>query len=179
MPEYRSVQYRISSSQLIYIHDDVVHEFNLRPITEDKLIALRVKNSPGFVLKNNDNIYYAGILKPMRFFVHCGYEHLCIMCKRCSALPDERGGCQKIRDFDKSTVLHSRINNLKEQMRYSGQFEKVSTKSLVHTCLPKSIEISKRIEKYPFVTYGFETFGTNTESLVILKCENFEISRRV
>lgn len=176
MPEYHSVRYQISGLTLTYIHDDVAQEFNLHPITEKNLSALRIKNKPGFVLKSGDTVYYADILKSMRFFAHCGYEHLCTTCKRCSALSDEKGGCQKVRDFDKNTVLHERMSNLREQMRYAGQIKKATTRFLVRSCLPESIEISKRIERYPFVTYGFETFGTNTESLVILKCQNFENS---
>lgn len=179
MPEYHSVRYKLSDLTLTYIHDEVAQEFSLHPITEEQLTALRVKNKPGFILKSAENVYYTDILSSMRFFAHCGYEHLCTKCKRCSALSDEKGGCQKVRDFDKDTILHERMSDLREQMRYAGQIEKATSRFLLRSCLPESVKVAKRIEKYPFVTYGFETFGTNTESLVILKCKNFESSYRI
>lgn len=177
MADYHSVKYAINDLTLIYTHDGVDSQFQLKPITEEELFQVRLKNKPTFILKVNDNIYYANIRKTMRFFARCGYNHLCPTCRHCSALDDEEGGCQKVRDLDISTALSERIAILKAKLQYSGQIEKITPRFLRQSCIAEAIQESKRIEKYPFVAYGFETFGTNTESLAILDCENFEGAR--
>lgn len=41
-----------------------------------------------------------------------------------------------------------------------------------------ALKFSKRIEKYNFITYGFETFNVSTHNvLCILRCENFNPSK--
>ncbi len=179
MADYHSVKYAINDLTLIYTRDGVDSQFQLNPITEEELFQLRLKNKPTFILKSNDKLFFANIRKKMRFFARCGYLHLCPVCKRCSALDDEDGGCRKIRDLDLSIDLGKKMANLKDKLRYSGQIEKATPGFLRESCIAKAIQDSKRIEKYPFVAYGFETFGTNTESLAILDCENFEGARGI
>ena len=177
MADYHSVKYSINDLTLVYTHDGIDSQFQLSPITAEKLLQLRRENKPTFILKKNDSLYFARIRKSMRFFARCGYIHLCPTCKHCSALDDDEGGCQKIRDLDLSIALNEKMAILREKLRYSGQIEKATSGFLRRSCLIEAIESSKRIEKYPFVAYGFETFGASTESLAILKCENFENAR--
>ena len=74
--------------------------FPLTEVTPKELLKYRNSNTPSFVLKKDSKLYYATIPRNLNlcsasiFEVHqCGNE-----CCHVSALPDEQGGCAKIRD---------------------------------------------------------------------------------
>lgn len=73
--------------------------FPLTEITATELKKIRRTKKLGFVLKCADKYYYTLIPDrlhfPEDFFVK---EHKCGNCNRMSALPDSKGGCQKVRD---------------------------------------------------------------------------------
>ena len=80
-------------------------------------------------------------------------EHLCSKCRRCHALSFENGGCQKILD------------------------EFYSDKTFKKEYRIKVITAGKRIEKYDFITLGFQTFNQDDakESFGVMNCDFFEL----
>lgn len=107
--------------------------FQLKEISPAKLKEKRDNKVPSFVLKQDGVLYYTEI---KRSFNLVGTtligEHTCSRCNRLSALPDEKGGCEKVRKY------------------------------------------ATGIERFPWVTKGYETFGTRTDCFVVVKCEKFE-----
>ena len=98
------------------------------PIIEVKddaeLVRIRLNNKNLTVLKIGNRTFVA----EKAIEASC-CRHLCASCKRCSAAPDQDGGCQKIRDI-----------------MLDGGMSKEAT-----------VKAAKRIEKYPFIRAGYQT----------------------
>jgi hypothetical protein len=115
--------------------------FPLKEISSEELSIARESVIPSFVLKDYGKYYYAEIRKDMRMVAPLILgEHLCSAtradCQHLSALSDEDGGCQKVRDNEKE----------------------------------------KKINRYPWITQGFETFNCDSgcNQFVVCKCEHYE-----
>ena len=80
-----------------------VDRFPLHEVTTEELKERRASGIPGFVVKENGKYYYGQITSNMRFIGDALGEHMCApngtVCRRMSALPDEQGGCEKIRGY--------------------------------------------------------------------------------
>lgn len=127
------------------------NEYPLREISVEEIIELRKTTIPSFVLKKNGHFYYTRIHKNMKFTNNMVLgAHLCGGCQHCSAAPDEKGGCPKVRNLDFSAFRVSKKN------------------------FDAAVMASKRIEKYDFILEGFESFNTSQESFVVTRCTNFE-----
>ena len=133
-----------------------VIKYPLRRVTRRELFELRATGEPGFVFKvSNEEYYYARIHKKMRFYSQMTLgTHLCACygsgCRRLSAALDIEGGCAKVREA--STELY---------MREGKDFL-------------TALSWSSRIEKYDFIQKGYESFNTDQNSLVVIKCRHFE-----
>lgn len=136
-------------------------DFTLKEISLDQLMKYRANfRSAGFVLKIKDSYFYARIPKNLRihspFFTLKGFKasspvHLCGQsCKRLSAAQDCDGGCQKVRDLSISVLI--------------GEEGFSKEDALV---------LSERIEKYPFIRFGFESFNTVADAVYVLNCKHF------
>ena len=130
--------------------------FHLKKISADDLLTFRIESEiqPTFVLKRGAKLFYGKIPKNM----NCSAilktnEHLCSKCRRCHALSFENGGCQKILD------------------------EFYSDKTFKKEYRIKVITAGKRIEKYDFITLGFQTLNQDDaqESFGVMNCDFFEL----
>ena len=129
--------------------------FRLEKISADDLLTFRIDfdDKPTFVLKRQDELFYGKVPRNM----NCSSilkpnEHLCSNCKRCHALSFENGGCQKILDeFYSDRIFRKEFRT-------------------------KVITRGKRIEKYDFITLGFQTINQDDdkESFGVMKCDFFE-----
>lgn len=153
------MKFNVTSNGLIFFKkkDGITIEqnFPLKEISEDEIIEHRLSDVPGFILKKGDKLYYSEIPNNSRLSNNEITEiHLCSSlsktCKHLSAALECDGGCQKVRDISIDSYP-------KERLDY---FSKLIS--------------AKRIEKYPFVTYGYETFNTVHNCLVVMECKNNE-----
>ncbi len=144
----------IRKQRLIFYEDGTkkteVTDYPLVEITPSECFQKRISLIPGFLLKIDGHLFFTELLKGGVSSSNFGLgEHLCFDCKHCSAASDENGGCAKIRDlFPK--------DNLREKGRWSTS-----------NCM---------IEKYSFITSGYERFNRLDEALVVCKCLHFEKS---
>ena len=127
-------------------------DYPLRQVTTEEIATLRMSDEPGFILKIEGKYLYASIPKTL----NCSSskmlgKYLCATCQRFSSKPDCAGGCVKVRDSDFNEY---RMLGFSEDDAY---------------------ELSKRLEKYSFISEGYETFNTSTESLVITKCAHYHL----
>lgn len=122
-------------------------QINLKKVTESELLKYRHGKKPGLAFVVDGNIYYSPLDKTTKLEL---VKHKCCsdgdVCRHLSALPDELGGCPKVRDLCIDS-LNGRFTNLKE---------------------------AKRIEKYDFITLGYETFNIEFSQLVVLNCSHYE-----
>ena len=125
-------------------------EFTLHEVSRAGIFKLRMLEKPVFLLKKEGKYYYAIISKNLHM-ISCQAlgEHLCKTCDRACAASDEKGGCQKVRDMEFGEYLT--FGNGKKN----------------------AILASKRIEKYPFVTLGYETINVNQDCFMVADCSNF------
>lgn len=130
-----------------YRGEHLSKELLLKEVTEEELLMYRASKNPGLVFVFDGKHYYCPI--PQHFSLHLG-AHQCSLngkvCDHLSALPDEMGGCQKVKDFCIGS-FNGRYTDLKG---------------------------SKRIEKYTFIKCGFEIFNVDFEHLVVLKCSHYK-----
>ena len=137
-------------------------EFPLKKITpKELLIHRKSKNRGGFILKIGDSYFYSEIPIAFRFaaqhfafegFKYSNYKHLCSQeCKRFLAAEDCDGGCAKVRDIPISILIKEEGYNSSE-----------------------TLEKSLRIEKYPFIQFGFESFNTKSNAIFVLCCTHFK-----
>lgn len=124
--------------------------FVLTEIDADSLFEARASGKPGFVFKCGSALYYTKISKKARFFSTSNLgTHLCSKCKKMSALSDSHGGCRKVRDICLTSPFLCQNKTL--------------------------LKNSKRIEKYKFITLGFESFNTTQDAFIVLKCQNYKL----
>ena len=131
-------------------------DYLLNEVTEEELLSLRKSRKPGFVLKDGDTYLFSEIPKYFSFmsFRDMG-EHLCgssrYGCSRLKACEDCDGGCAKVRDLVTEAYTAVQMKSFND-----------------------AIEASKRIEKYPFITKGYESFNTSHDCMTVLSCQQFE-----
>ncbi len=140
--------------------------YKLRLVDEEELFSLRTSGKPGFVLKRDGKLYYAEIDPNININLDIDgqIDHKCGMCTRCSALSDEKGGCAKVRD-----------HSAEDYTRHSSNRVLIELSKEKADLVTKIWTIAKRIEKYPFVVAGYETFNMNVGDSVlnISLCKNF------
>lgn len=127
--------------------DQSKSELFLIEVSEDEMLNHRASHIPGLVLVANGRIFYAPISENVT--LQLGKHQCCLdgkICKHLSALPDENGGCPKVRDLFINSI-NGRYTNLKE---------------------------SKRIEKYDFIALGYETFNLGDyENFTVFSCAHY------
>ena len=78
--------------------------WTLKVATPDEVKDYRKKGTPGFVLKDGDQLYLTEIPKNFSFVnSNISNRHMCAygqtVCHRLSPLSDEQGGCAKVRNY--------------------------------------------------------------------------------
>lgn len=90
-----------------------IYMMPLRQVTPEGLAHIRESGEPGFVLKYEQKLFYTTILpfKGHRVILQGGFacRHQCPTCGRLSALPDNQGGCAKVRSFSKNIEAYEWI----------------------------------------------------------------------
>lgn len=140
-----------SSGEEVTAPETKKREFPLHKVSKAGLFKLRMLEKPLFILKQGEDYYYAVISKHLHM-ISCQMfgEHRCKSCDRACATSDEKGGCKKVRD-----------------MEFGEYFQFGDGKK-------QALLSSKRIEKYPFVTLGYETINVAQECFMVASCSNFK-----
>lgn len=128
-------------------------EYQLRKVTEEELLNIRMENKPGVVLCYQNEIWYSKLSSPkIKLNGQKWLEHSCSRgqdcCNHLSALPDSEGGCKCIRDTSAQYYMNRRWSTI------------------------ESYRESFRIEKYDFLECALESFGTVENGFKALKCKN-------
>ena len=133
---------------------DENNEYPMCEVSEEELMKHRLSKIPGVVYKKDSTLFYATI--PDHINLNTDFErsmgkHACG--EHCSMVCK---GCPRTSDF---TVA--------SQRRYGKSF-------------PRAIQDSWRIEKYPFVLEGIESFnmGSTSEACLIMRCKNYKTRYR-
>lgn len=128
-------------------------EYQLRKVSKEELLLLRIKNKPGVVFLCESEIWYSDLpsikvkISGQKWLEHCcSQEKDC--CCHLSALPDSEGGCRAIRDTNAQYYISRGFSKREAYIR------------------------SFRIEKYNFLKCALETFGTEENGFKALKCKN-------
>lgn len=128
-------------------NNELKAELLLKEVSEEELLKYRASHTPGLVLVANGRFFYAPISGNLTLDLG---KHQCSLdgkvCHHLSALPDENGGCPKVRDLFFNS-LNGRFTTLKS---------------------------SKRIEKYDFIGLGYETFNLGDyENFTVCSCAHY------
>ncbi len=132
-----------------YKDNKLCRQLVLEEVTEDELLQYRSQPQPGLIFVANGRTFYTPLSKNIH--LDFGKKHRCSLdgtvCNLLSPLPDELGGCAKVRDISIDS-LNGRFTDLKN---------------------------SKRIEKYTdFIQLGYETFNFEYSHLVVFKCSHYQ-----
>ena len=131
------------------INPDLITEtLALTLIEPSQLVSLRKSREAILIAKYLNSYYYCNV--PVDFSLSSVIlNHKCSYCTKCYARPTKDGGCNKVRDLFNMADRRSEI-------------------------FITNIERSKRIERYPFIGFGLETYNVNNPVLIITACKNFE-----
>lgn len=144
----------IDESGAIIKSDSKTLIYHLSKVTEEELFQHRLSKKPGFVFKKEGNLFYTSIPKDLSL-ISCRSlgAHVCAhsgsACRHLYAKKECDGGCSKVRD---NSLLCHRRNGY---------------------TTAKALKLSSRIEKYNFITLGFESFNTLQTAFVVLNCSNY------
>lgn len=126
--------------------------FPLSEVTEKEIYMLRIGETPGFILKKEGRYFYSTIPKNLKFFgqrilgQHCCSDYG----SDCKYLYASKNGCPKVRDLSQEYYV---------RLGYKKQV---------------AVGLAKRIEKYDFITLGYETVNTNEDFFVVAECKKSE-----
>ncbi len=158
MTVYRVKITRSKPYDIIISKSENTTKYDLREVSKEELFELRASKKPGVVIKQMDHLYYTEV--PFRFNLRnmriTHGNHLCGCCSRCSASREPGKGClmimeRPIESYTLSNVSRIYLRNLKD---------------------------SSRIEKYPFIMLGIESFNVHLNSCVIINCSTYTNSKR-
>lgn len=148
-------------------------DFSLREVSKEELFQLRVSKLPGFVIKVDDSYYYTELSTDLRvedytaiaqsiLGVHCCSKGTS-ECKHLSA--SQNGGCPKVQDCSIRYYL-----KYKNADKFANEFSNESDDEAYKS----AVRLSKRIEKYNFITLGYEGFNIPNDFLVVIHCNCYQ-----
>lgn len=154
--EFKSVKDQLGNKKTIIKNQ---YQFDLKVISKEELLTKRISKKPGFVYKFGDFLFYTALPKGVTpndsvanaKHVCSAQGHSC--CVHLSAETDEEGGCAKVRDIP---MEFFKIEYPERLLSY--------------------VKDSNRIEKYDFITEGYESFNTSNNLFVVLNCEHVEFN---
>ena len=110
-----------------------IAEIPAKKVNKEELLLARLSGNPIFIYKKHDDVYVAELVGELKGVASENSKHECsnikYTCKRLSALSDEQGGCEKVRDKN------------------------------------------KYIENYDWIEEGYQTFNTENNLFIVLKCQ--------
>lgn len=129
---------------------DEANEYPMRKVSAEELMKHRLSKLPGIVYKKNSTLFYTSVPSTLNLntdFERSSGKHACG--EHCSMVCR---GCPRTSDF-----------TVNSQIRYGKTF-------------PRAVHDSWRIEKYPFVLEGIESFnmGATSEACLIFKCKDYK-----
>ena len=128
-------------------------DFPFKEVSEEELYAYRKTGKPAMCLKKEGKYYYTEIPKDLKMLSrnilgdHCCGRSGGADCGRLYACKE--CGCRKVMDLGQDSY---------EKLYYSKN---------------QALYLSKRIEKYDFITLGYETFNTQMDVFVVVKCTDY------
>lgn len=126
--------------------------FPFQIVSEKELMKRRIEGKPIFVLYKKGFRFYTEIPKLSFSALHSIAKTKCTKntdcCERLLPMPTDIGGCDKVFDLNLD--------------RYSSD----------EYTLQELLVLAKRIDKYPFITAGFETYNTTYPLFVVMECRN-------
>lgn len=144
--------YRIDGTEkLVSVKNNEETSYQLHEVDKKEIFNRRMKNVPTFVLKVGEKLYVSDAPLYRLSIKMSGECHQCFSCIHARATDEQLGGCNKVRDCD-SLVYLSEGHTPKSAIRYA-----------------------KRVEKYPFIQYGYETFGVGYNDIFCVEaCQNYK-----
>ena len=146
--EIRREEY-VPKELLVISPDETTDVYPLVEVTRKELAEHRLSQKSGLVLKEDNKLYYTPIPGNIRVFVQefSHSQHLCG--KACAGTC---AGCARTQDL----TVDYQIRSFRKDFF-------------------NAVKDSWRIEKYPFITKGIESFNmhANTTAMVVLECENY------
>ena len=129
---------------------DEINQYPMYKVSEKELMNHRLSKIPGVVYKKGSTLFYTTIPNTLNLntdFERSNGKHACG--EHCTMVCR---GCPRTRDF-----------TVNSQIRFGKTFA-------------RAVNDSWRIEKYPFVLEGIESFnmGTTSEACLIMSCENYK-----
>lgn len=132
-----------------------IDSYPLTPVTPDEILDLRVSGKPCFILKNQDSYFYTEIPKFLNLVSNdiLG-THKCPYCKHffSSNAPCPKSSNPSFSWFTRR--LHD-------------------SKTDISILIEIAIEQSSRLETFPFIIKGYETFNCHSEAFVVNLCSDY------
>ena len=153
-------------------------EYSFKKATEKEIMMMRLKRIPGVILRYNNSLYFSVLPRDTYFAANSitAVDHVCSFCDRCSAATDKNGGCAKVRErYWKSIVniysnmLSSTFSTRQPIKDYSQSNKEEEKKAYIRV-----FNESKRVEKYPFISYALEGINLKRDFMVVIDCANFK-----
>lgn len=121
--------------------------YQLRPVTAQELLELRLSMKPGLVYKQEDSLFYTDIPDDLSISGKGNFKHMCN--KDCVEVGFN---CPRTRDLTTSF-----------QMRIGQPFV-------------RAVKKSWRIEKYPFIKEGIESFNMKNsyDAFIVIECIHYQ-----
>lgn len=130
--------------------------YPLTPVNVEEISKLRASGNPGFVLKNEGSYFYTEIPRTLSLVSNdiLG-NHKCPYCKHffSSTAP-----CPKLTDPSLSWFTRRLPASEEEIPKF----------------IERAVEQSSRIEKFPFIIKGYETFNCPAEAFVVIICSRYD-----
>lgn len=171
-PTHLTKEIRNQNGKILQTENYVFEE-----VSQTEILKARLQNKKAIILTFRKKYYLAllpdDISLPQNFI---RVEHLCSFCDRCSAALDENGGCPKVRDYTlfANIHFHSILTSNTSMENTLPQKSLQEWKEKRKKAYLQAVKESKRLEKYPFITYGLETIHMKPNLFLVLKCNKFK-----
>ena len=146
-----AASYIVTAEEIQILWNNECRIYKLYETTAEEIQHRRLMKEPTFVVMAEKKLYMSAVNMDFPRLVKNleEKEHLCPSCRYCGASVH---GCIKVRDCSEELYI-------REGYIFS-----------------EAIKLSKRIEKYPFIKFGYEVFGIVKENEVfsVDECDNFK-----
>lgn len=142
----KTTQFQITEDHVLQFQwQDKDYAIPLKKSTPAEVVKLRMTRKPGFVLRDKNGKLYCATI-PNCHLIPEETELETHMCRNCV----KGCKCEKIHD----NSLEGNMSNGKKYVL--------------------AMEMSKRLEKYPFITYGYQIFNAlDNNELTVCQCKHF------
>lgn len=142
-------------------------------VSRETASRMRLKDVPYCIMRLEGKIYIA--ILPKEFSEHSlgirddELMHRCDKCRFCHAISSAEGGCDKVADRLLESLTALTLKKIKTDFIYKKkeEREKASKRYVSY------VKESKRLEKYPFISFGLETVHTTNDLFIVSDCKRF------